>query len=85
MMARGKPTVNQMVQSFENGDRVHYDLQPNIKGIGYPYIMFKGLTGEVVAKRGDAYVVHFMDKNKKKILITKPVHLKKAGVSKKTQ
>ena len=79
MMTRDRPTVNRMLQTFETGDMVHFDIQPNIKGVGYPYIMFKGITGEVVAKRGDAYVVQFMDKNKRKTLVTKPVHLKKAG------
>ncbi len=82
MIARYKPTVNQYLQKFEVGEKVHYHLQPNVKGVGYPYIMFKGVTGEVVAKRGKAYVVRFMDKDATKTLVTMPVHLRKAGVPK---
>jgi ribosomal protein L21E len=81
MMAVTKPTVNQMLQTFAIGEKVHFALQPNIKGTGYPYIMYKGVTGKVAAKRGSAYVVKFMDKDAEKTLIVPPVHLRRLGAA----
>jgi len=76
MRLEKKATVNQILQTFEIGDKVHVDLQPNVKNKGYPYISYNGLTGEVIEKRGNAYMVRIRDKNALKKLILKPVHLK---------
>lgn len=38
---------------------------------------FHGLTGKVLVKQGNAFVVEFFDQNKKKTIAINPVHLKK--------
>lgn len=77
MMAVARPTTNAILQKFEIGDTVHFKIQPNIKGKGYPYIMYNGVTGRVVGKRGAACIVRFRDKDAIKTLIAAPVHLRK--------
>jgi large subunit ribosomal protein L21e len=77
MQVRRVVTPSMHLQSFELGERVGIKIQPNIKNKGYPYIKFHGLTGKVVDKRGDAYVIQVRDKSALKTLILKPVHLKK--------
>lgn len=72
---RGMPPVNQYMQVFEAGDRVHVDVVPS-EPSGMPYPRFRGKTGVVKGKQGDAYKVEITDGNSKKMLIVKAVHLK---------
>jgi len=44
-----------------------------------PHSRFKGKTGKVKEKRGRGYVVEVFDGHKKKIVMTKPEHLRPAG------
>ncbi len=79
MLSKGKININDYLRTFEVGDKVHVNLRSNVKGKGYPYIMFHGLTGEIIEKRGASYVVQVRDKNALKSLMLSPVHLKRAG------
>ena len=44
-----------------------------------PNKRFFGKVGEVKAKRGGSYVVSVKDFKAKKLVISRPVHLKKVG------
>lgn len=70
-----KPTLTKFLQEFSIGERVAIDIQSNVKG--FPHPRFQGLVGKVIGKRGKAYIVEVRNKDAKKIIITKPVHLKK--------
>jgi large subunit ribosomal protein L21e len=77
MVAKSRPKPSEFLKQFAVGDRVHVVMKPNIKSRGYPYVKFAGATGEVIEKRGNAYLVRISDKDAKKTLILNPVHLRK--------
>lgn len=80
MQVRTRATITQFMRTFNVGDSVHIDLQPNIAKRGYPYVMFQGLTGKIVERRGSAYVVQIRDHAAQKKVILKAVHLKAAKI-----
>ena len=71
-----KPTVNQYIRKFEEGDKVALKTNPSSQS-GMPFRRFYGLTGTVVGKRGKAYIVQIRDSGKVKKVISNPEHLKK--------
>lgn len=73
---KGVLPVTKIVHQFEVGDSVHIVLEPSVQK-GQPHPKFHGKTGRVVEKRGRSYLVEVNDKNAKKILISRPVHIKK--------
>ena len=77
MRAKGKISLTDYFQSFNNGDRVHLGVEPAIqKGMYRPNFM--GKTGVIKGKRGRCYEVQISDFGKEKTLIVHPVHLKRA-------
>ena len=72
--ARGKSSVVRAIQEFETGAMVHVIIDPSIHK-GMPHPRFHGKTGEVVGKRGRAFVLRVTDGNATKTLITLPEHL----------
>ena len=84
MRSKKRPTINDFVQNLNMGEKVFVNIQPNIKNQGYPYIRYQGTCGTIVGKRGDAYMVQVRDKKKQKVLLLKPVHLKKQKINMKT-
>lgn len=75
--ARGMAPVNQYMQEFAEGDRVHIDVVSSEPG-GMPFPRFRGRTGIVKGKQGNAYKVEIKDGKATKILLITAVHLKKA-------
>ncbi len=73
---RRKPALRDFLKKFAVGDRVVISIRPDVKG--FPHQRFQGLTGKITAVRGSAYEIEVFDRDKKKIVITKPVHIKKA-------
>jgi len=74
---RAKFTVEKYLVAFEPGQRVMIDVEPSsTKNI--PHYRYKGKTGEIVRKRGRAYVVSVKLGNKEKTLMLRPEHLKPA-------
>ena len=71
---RSNPITNKL-QTFENGDLVHIIIDPSIHR-GQPHSRFHGKTGEIIVKKGQAYIVSLKDGNKSKELIVRPDHLK---------
>jgi len=77
MQSRGKPTINRYLAKFEVGEVVHIDYLPSSP---LPHPRFQGLTGHVVAKRGDSYGVAIKDGGKAKTLYLRAEHLNRSGV-----
>jgi large subunit ribosomal protein L21e len=72
--ANEKFKVTSYLQKFEPKDTVVIKLDPASQK-GMPHPMFKGKTGRVVERRGNAYIVEITYGNKKKMLIARPEHL----------
>ena len=71
---RGISPVVRAIQEFETGAKVHVLIDPSIHK-GMPHPRFHGKTGEVIGKRGRAFVLLVTDGNATKTLITLPEHL----------
>ena len=61
------------MREYNLGDMVHIDFASMV---GMPHPKFQGLTGEIIGKRGHAYMVRIRDMNKFKTILLKPQHLK---------
>jgi large subunit ribosomal protein L21e len=72
--ARGISAVVRAIQEFEKGAMVHVIIDPSIHK-GMPHPRFHGKTGEVVGKRGRAFVLKVTDGDATKTLIALPEHL----------
>ncbi|MCX8190186.1 MAG: 50S ribosomal protein L21e [Candidatus Diapherotrites archaeon] len=68
-----KPAIDSTVQININSSFHH----------GLPHPRFQGITGKVVAYRGEGVEVKIHDGKKEKLIVTHPVHLKVLEVGKK--
>ncbi len=75
---RGMPPVTAFLKEFNVGDKVAIVIEPSVHK-GMPFIRFHGRMGEVIGKRGRAYLVKIRDGGKEKVIISHPVHLKKVN------
>lgn len=74
---RGKISLVKYFQEFKKGDNVYLVAEPSVhKGMFWP--RFYGKAGLVAGKRGRCYEVRIRDGNKSKVVITHPIHLKRA-------
>jgi large subunit ribosomal protein L21e len=74
---RAKFTVEKYLREFHPKQRVLIDVEPSsTKNI--PHYRYKGKTGTVVRKRGQAYIVSVKLGDKDKTLMLRPEHLKPA-------
>ena len=72
---KGKISIRKFFHEYKEGDKVYLKAEPAYqKGMYYP--RFHGKAGTVETKRGDCYEVLINDKNKEKLLIIHPIHLK---------
>lgn len=67
--------VNQFLKKFSKGDKVAIKIESSSQK-GMPFKRFQGLTGNIIGKRGRAYIVEIKDGNKIKKIIANPEHLK---------
>lgn len=74
---KGKISVSRYFQEFKKGDKVHLVAEPAVQK-GMYFARFFGRTGVILAKRGNCYEIEIIDGSKKKMLISHPVHLKRA-------
>jgi len=72
---RERLTITRILKKFNIGDIVHISIEPSFH-YGMPHPRFHGLTGRIIGVRGRCYEVEIYDKDKRKILIVHPVHLK---------
>jgi len=73
--SKGKRKISKIFQELKEGQRVSLVREPSEKQ-SFPK-RFQGKTGNIIGKRGRAYIVKIKDNNKEKIFIVNPVHLKK--------
>jgi len=72
--ARGISPVVRAIQDFQAGDKVHVLIDPS-KHKGMPHPRFHGRTGEVIGKRGRAFMLKITDGDASKTIIAFPEHL----------
>lgn len=73
--ARYRTPITKFLQEFEVGQKVAIVQEPSsFKGM--PFSRFKGMVGEIIEKRGRAYVVKVKVGGKIKKVISRPEHLK---------
>jgi large subunit ribosomal protein L21e len=70
-------SVNDRIQSFEEGHRVVLRIHPS-EPEGRFHARFHGKRGTVTGEQGDAYEVTLSDGDSEKKLYVNPVHLKEA-------
>ena len=72
----GELRIADYIREYKLGDHVHIDFM-SMESIPHP--KFQGLTGEVIGKKGRAYMVRIRDMNKFKTIMLKAQHLKLQG------
>lgn len=73
---RGKISLTNYFQKFEDGEKVCLKAESSIQtGMYFP--RFHGKNGIIVGQKGKCYNVQIQDKDKKKVVVVHPVHLKK--------
>ncbi len=69
-----KFTVTSYLREFSDEQRVTVMPDPSSQK-GMPHIRFKGASGVVKCRRGDAYMVDVKIGNKTKTIVARPEHL----------
>jgi len=59
---------------YKEGDEVIIKIDPSVHD-GMPFRRFHGKRGEIVEKRGRAFLVKILDGNKEKFVVARPEHL----------
>ena len=72
--AKRKEGITKYLKKFENGDKVIIKIDSSFQN--YPHPRYHGIIGEIVSKRGRAYIVNVKIGNKHKELIMPLEHLK---------
>lgn len=75
----GLTPMNMYIKQFNVGERVVINVNSSSQR-GMPFKRFQGLSGEVLEKRGNGYLLKIKDGNKTKKIIANPEHLKKIQV-----
>jgi large subunit ribosomal protein L21e len=73
---RDKFKPGNVIQEFKSGDKVIISINPSSQK-GMPYIRFKGKSGIVKNKRGNAFVINVIIGKKKREIHVNPEHMKK--------
>lgn len=73
---RGLSPITYALQEFSVGEKVNIVIDPSIHG-GMPHHRFQGKTGDILERRGNAYMIEIRDGNKLKDIIVRPEHLRK--------
>ena len=72
--SRGNPPPSHSLRDYPPGSKVAINLNPSVHD-GMPHPRFHGLTGNVVERRGDAFIIEVYSGNKLKTVISRPEHL----------
>lgn len=72
---RGNPPPSHSLRDYPVGTSVAITINPSIHK-GMPHPRFQGLTGKVIDKRGEAFVIQAYSKDKLKTIIARPEHLR---------
>jgi large subunit ribosomal protein L21e len=71
---RHKFKVTPYLKEFKENDSVVLKIDPSSHK-GMPFPKFKGKTGKIIERRGDAYIVSVRIGNSTKKVIARPEHL----------
>ncbi len=74
---RGLSPITKIFQKFDVGQKASVNIDPSMHR-GQPHIRFQGRTGTVVGMQGRSYLIDVMMGGKKKQIIVRPEHLRKA-------
>jgi len=74
---RGLSPITKIFQTFDVGQMASVNIDPSMHR-GQPHIRFQGRTGKVVGMQGKSYLIDVMMGGKKKQIIVRPEHLRKA-------
>ena len=72
---RGLKSITPTLQEFEEGQHVNIKIDPSVHG-GQPHRRFHGLTGKVVGRQGEAFLVDTKVGRMTKQLVIRPEHLR---------
>lgn len=72
---RVRPAIIKFLQQFDIGQQVVLEPEPSSHK-GMPFHKFKGRVGKVVGERGNSYIVEISVGNSKKLIISRPEHLR---------
>jgi len=64
------------IQEFKPKDEVIINQNPSFHK-GMPHPRFKGISGRVIKKTGNSYLIEISNKNKSKLIVSRPEHLKR--------
>ncbi len=73
---RGLPPVTHFFTNFEPGEKAAIVIDPSVHK-GQPNSRYHGLTGTVLERRGQAYVLAIRQGSLTRKVIAAPVHLRK--------
>ncbi|MFA5142217.1 MAG: 50S ribosomal protein L21e [Candidatus Woesearchaeota archaeon] len=73
---KGKISIRKFFQEFKNGDRAALVVDPSYLR-GYYHARHHGKSGIIVGMKGSCYKIQINDKNKAKVLVIHPLHLKR--------
>lgn len=76
---RGMPPPSHALRDFSPGTKVDIVINPAVHG-GMPHSRFHGLTGTVLERRGEAYVLDLPVGRKHKTVLARPEHLRASKV-----
>ncbi|MBE0517834.1 MAG: 50S ribosomal protein L21e [Thermoplasmata archaeon] len=74
---RGLSPITKEFQTFDVGEQASVTIDPSLHK-GQPHVRFQGQTGTVGGMQGDAYLINIKVGGKRKQLIVRPEHLRKA-------
>lgn len=72
---KGKTRLSEYFKELKEGDKVAI-----VPALEFPlnfHKRYRGLVGTVIGKRGRCYIVEVKKNNKRKLIITYPIHLKR--------
>jgi len=72
---KGLRSLGYLLKDYEVGDKVVITIDPAVHR-GMPYKRFHGSVGQVVEKRGRAYVVKVTTGRKEKLILARPEHIR---------
>jgi len=72
---RGVTPLSRVIYPYKEGEKVVIDIDPSMHK-GMPHRRYHGKIGEIVGRRGRAYIIKVYLGNKEKTLIIRPQHIK---------
>jgi len=71
-----RPAITKYLRTFKRGAKVIIFPEPASQR-GMPFPRYKGKVGIVVGSRGSSYLIEIVNGKKKKIIISRPEHLRR--------